>query len=140
MTVEQPGTATDRNMALLDTNVADSASTGTTREMTATLPGGDELPGMFGTEIEGPTIEQPALHESDHQPTIRQKVETALKQSGADQTAELAIDDLGLDLGAFETPETAGEATEASPEGADAGRRIGRALAPRHGAGESRPG
>jgi pilus assembly protein FimV len=116
VTVEQPGTATDRNMALLDTNVRDSASTGTTREMTATLPGGDELPGVFATEIDGPTIEQPALHESDHQPTIRQKVETALKQSGADQTAELAIDDLGLDLGAFETPETAGEATEASPE------------------------
>jgi pilus assembly protein FimV len=117
VTVEQPGTATDRNMALLDTNAADSASTGTTREMTATLPGGDELPGVFGTELEGPTIEQPALHESDHQPTIRQKVETALKQSGADQTAELAIDDLGLDLDAFETPETAGEATEAAPEG-----------------------
>ena len=116
VTVEQPGTATDRNMALLDTNVSDGASTGTTREMTATLPGGDELPGMYGTEVEGPTIEQPALHESDHQPTIRQKVETALKQSGADQTAELAIDDLGLDLGAFETPEAAAEGTEASPE------------------------
>ncbi|MGH8202407.1 MAG: FimV/HubP family polar landmark protein, partial [Steroidobacteraceae bacterium] len=116
VTAEQPGTATDRNMALLDTSVTDSASTGTTREMTATLPGGDELPGVFGTEIEGPTIEQPALHESDHQPTIRQKVETALKQSGADQTAELAIDDLGLDLGAFETPEAGAEATEALPE------------------------
>jgi pilus assembly protein FimV len=116
VTVEQPGTATDRNMALLDTNVTDNSTTGTTREMTATLPGGDELPGMFGTEVEGPTIEQPALHESDHQPTIRQKVETALRQGGADQTAELAIDDLGLDLGAFEMPEAAGEATEASPE------------------------
>ena len=56
------------------------------------------------------------------QPTIRQKVETALKQSGAEQTAELAIDDLGLDLGAFEAAEQRGEATEASPEGADAGR------------------
>ncbi len=62
-TVEQPGTATDRNMALLDAPLAD-ASTGTTREMTATLPGGDEIPGEFGTEIiEGPTIEQPgAVH------------------------------------------------------------------------------
>jgi pilus assembly protein FimV len=113
-TVEQPGSATDRNMAMLDAPFADNA-TGTTREMTATLPGGDEVPGMFGTEMEGPTIEQPALHVSD-QPTIRQKVETAMKQSGADQTAELAIDDLGLDLGAFDSPESAGEAAEASPE------------------------
>jgi pilus assembly protein FimV len=114
VTVEQPGTATDRNMALLDAPFAD-ASTGTTREMTATLPGGDEVPGMYGTEIEGPTIEQPALH-TQEQPTIRQKVETAMKQGGAEQTAELAIDDLGLDLGAFDTPEPAGEPTEASPE------------------------
>jgi pilus assembly protein FimV len=115
VTAEQPGTATDRNMALLDAPFADGA-TGSTREMTATLPGGDEAPGMYGTEImEGPTMEQPALHVSD-QPTIRQKVETAMKQSGAEQTAELAIDDLGLDLGAFDTPEPAGEAGEASPE------------------------
>jgi pilus assembly protein FimV len=113
-TVEQPGTATDRNMALLDAPLAD-ASTGTTREMTATLPGGDELPGTYGTEIEGPTLEQPALY-TQEQPTIRQKVETAMKQSGAEQTAELAIDDLGLDLGAFDTPESAGEGAEASPE------------------------
>jgi len=112
-TVEQPGTATDRNMALLDTSVTDNATTGTTREMTATLPGGED--GVFGTEIEGPTIEQPALHVSD-QPTIRQKVETALKQSGAEQTAELAIDDLGLDLGAFDAPEQAGEANEPPQE------------------------
>jgi pilus assembly protein FimV len=114
VTVEQPGTATDRNMALLDAPFAD-ASTGTTREMTATLPGGDELPGTYGTEIEGPTIEQPALH-TQEQPTIRQKVETAMKQSGAEQTAELAIDDLGLDLGAFDAPEPAAEPAEASPE------------------------
>ncbi|MGB6485577.1 MAG: FimV/HubP family polar landmark protein [Steroidobacteraceae bacterium] len=114
VTVEQPGTATDRNMALLDVPFADN-TTGTTREMTATLPGGDEVPGTYGTEIEGPTIEQPALH-TQEQPTIRQKVETAMKQSGAEQTAELAIDDLGLDLGAFDAPEPAGEPAEASPE------------------------
>jgi len=115
VTVEQPGTATDRNMALTDTHFVDNA-TGVTREMTATLPGADEVPGEFETELEGPTIEQPALHVSE-QPTIRQKVETALKQSGAEQTAELAIDDLGLDLGAFEAADHPGEATEASPEG-----------------------
>ena len=116
VTVEQPGTATDRNMALTDTHFADNA-TGSTREMTATLPGGDEVSGSFGTtEMEGPTIEQPALHVSE-QPTIRQKVETALKQSGSEQTAELAIDDLGLDLGQFDTPEHADETAEVSPEG-----------------------
>ncbi|MDE2052564.1 MAG: hypothetical protein KGJ72_16270 [Gammaproteobacteria bacterium] len=114
VTVESPGTATDRNMALLDTHFTDNA-TGSTREMTATLPGGDELAGEFGTEIEGPTIEQPALHMSE-QPTIKEKVEHALRQSGAEQTAELAIDDLGLDLGAFDADGTPGEATEASPE------------------------
>ena len=114
VTVEQPGTATDRNMALTDTHFVDNA-TGSTREMTATMPGADEVPGEFGTELEGPTIEQPALHVSE-QPTIRQKVETALKQSGGEQTAELAIDDLGLDLGAFEAAEQPGEGSEA-PEG-----------------------
>jgi pilus assembly protein FimV len=112
-TAESPGTATDRNMALLDTHF-DNA-TGSTREMTATMPGGDELPGTFGTELEGPTIEQPGLYASE-QPTIKQKVESALKQSGGEQTAELAIDDLGLDLGAFEAAEHAGEATEVSHE------------------------
>ncbi|HET9108909.1 MAG TPA: FimV/HubP family polar landmark protein [Steroidobacteraceae bacterium] len=111
-TAESPGTATDRNMALLDTNFADNA-TGSTREMTATLPGGDDV--EFGTEIEGPTVEQPALHMAE-QPTIRQKVESALKQSGGEQTAELAIDDLGLDLGAFEAAEQPAEASEASAE------------------------
>jgi pilus assembly protein FimV len=113
VTAEQPGTATDRNMALLDTNFADNA-TGSTREMTATMPG-EEMPGTYGTEMEGPTIEQPALYVSE-QPTIKQKVESALRQSGAEQTAELAIDDLGLDLGAFESAEQAGEPSEASPE------------------------
>jgi pilus assembly protein FimV len=107
-----PGTATDRNMSLSETHFADNA-TGSTREMTATLPGADGV--EFGTEIEGPTVEQPALHVSE-QPTIRQKVETALKQSGGEQTAELAIDDLGLDLGAFDADGTPGQPGEVSPE------------------------
>ncbi len=47
-----------------------------------------------------PTVEQPALN-LGHQAALRQKVE-ALSQ-GSDRTAELAIDDLGLDLGTFET-------------------------------------
>ena len=111
-TVESPGNATDRNVAL-DTHFENNA-TGTTREMTATLPGhDDDVPIEFGTE--GPTIEQPALHTME-QPTIRQKVETALRQSGAEQTAELAIDDLGLDLGAFDAAEQPSEPADASPE------------------------
>jgi pilus assembly protein FimV len=111
-TIESPGTATDRNMALPDPNFADNA-TGSTREMTATLPGADDV--EFGTEIEGPTVEQPALRMSE-QPTIRQKVESALKQGSAEQTAELAIDDLGLDLGAFDAAEQTAEPSEASAE------------------------
>jgi pilus assembly protein FimV len=47
-------------------------------------------------------------------PTIRQKVETALKQSGTEQTQELAIDDLGLDLGHADTVDQPGLA---APEG-----------------------
>ena len=114
-TAEMPGSATDRNLALTDKHFAVNA-TGSTREMTATLPGADE-PGEFGTEIEGPTVEQPALHMSEH-PTLKQKVESALKQSGGEQTAELAIDDLGLDLGAFEgeQPGAEGGPAESSPE------------------------
>jgi pilus assembly protein FimV len=132
-----PG-ATDRNLALTDSHFADNATTGSTREMTAstremaaatremtreitremtaTLPGRDEPTGEFGTMIEGPTIEQPALQMSEH-PSIKRKVESALKQSGGEQTAELAIDDLGLDLGAFDSdpPGTEGVA-ESSPE------------------------
>src|SRR5471030_1535129 len=58
---------------------------------------------MDEDSVELPTIEQP-FPEHDDNPTIRQKVEMALKQGGgADQTAELAIDDLGLDLGALDT-------------------------------------
>jgi pilus assembly protein FimV len=138
VTGASPGSATDRNLTLTDSHFAENATTGSTREMTAstremaaatremtreitremtaTLPGGDEPTGEFGTVIEGPTVEQPALQMSEH-PTIKKKVESALKQSGADQTAELAIDDLGLDLGAFETEQSGTDGTvESSPE------------------------
>ncbi|MGA7539361.1 MAG: FimV/HubP family polar landmark protein, partial [Steroidobacteraceae bacterium] len=129
-----PGGATDRNLALTDTHLLDNATGSTrqmatsgstremtrqmTREMTATMPGRDEATAEFGTEIEGPTVEQPALYMAD-QPTIKQKVESALKTSGvAEQTAELAIDDLGLDLGAFEAEQPGADAApaEGSPE------------------------
>jgi pilus assembly protein FimV len=83
--------ATDANLALH--GLEDSASA-TTRQMTlqATADGVE------------PTVEQPNLQHDDN-PTIRQKVERALRQGGGggEQTAELAIDDLGLDLGGVDT-------------------------------------
>ena len=56
---------------------------------------------------EAPTVEQPAMSTPDN-PTIRQKVEIAMRQNSAEQTAELAIDDLGLDLGALDTMDQPG--------------------------------
>jgi len=52
---------------------------------------------------ESPTVEQPALRAGGG-PTIRAKLDAALRQNASpgDQTAELAIDDLGLDLGDLE--------------------------------------
>ena len=102
--------ATDRTFALDDettgtnSTAPSTSSTGTTRQMTQKITrDADVLMPEFGSETEGPTIEQPALSSADN-PTIRQKVEMALKQGpAAEQTAELAIDDLGLDLGALDT-------------------------------------
>jgi pilus assembly protein FimV len=91
---------------------------GTTREMapqfrdapTAESPRLDlDLDDFLGTSAssaesaEAPTVEQPALR-AGGSPTIRAKLDAALRQSAAagDQTAELAIDDLGLDLGDLE--------------------------------------
>jgi pilus assembly protein FimV len=93
--------ATDRGFAF--------ESNTTTRQMTQKMSRESE-PVMreFGPESEGPTVEQPALNGGDN-PTIRQKVAMALKQGhSAEQTAELAIDDLGLDLGALDTVDQPG--------------------------------
>jgi pilus assembly protein FimV len=104
--VARAGTATDRNAAIEGTFTG-SNSTGTTRQMTARIPQeSDDIMSEFGSE--GPTVEQPALNSPDN-PTIRQKVAMALKQTPtAEQTAELAIDDLGLDLAGLDTVEQAG--------------------------------
>jgi pilus assembly protein FimV len=93
---------TDRNIALLESTLRDgSAATGSTRQMTAKMRRQNEQ-----GDAEGPTVEQPSLPTHDASPTIRKKVETVLRQtSSADQTAELAIDDLGLDLGSVDTAE-----------------------------------
>jgi pilus assembly protein FimV len=87
---------TDQNLALHGLDFGGEASSATTRQMTQHSESMDE------DSVELPTIEQP-FPQHDDNPTIRQKVEMALRQSGgADQTAELAIDDLGLDLGGLD--------------------------------------
>jgi pilus assembly protein FimV len=51
---------------------------------------------------DAPTVEQPQLRSSENA-TIREKIDAAARGGvPADQTAELALDDLGLDLGALE--------------------------------------
>ncbi len=90
---DSPTSVTDRNAAIEGTYLS---TTGTTREMTARVrPESTIATG----EMEAPTVEQPAIAVTQENPTIRQKVETALRQSGSEQTAELALDDLGLDVG-----------------------------------------
>jgi FimV-like protein len=65
----------------------------TTREMTVK---------MTQAGSEAPTVEQPALRPLD-EPTIREKVDGAMRRKlSTDQTAELALDDLGLELGSLE--------------------------------------
>jgi pilus assembly protein FimV len=98
---ESTTNVTDRNLALESSAIR----TGSTRQMTANLR-------QPGAEAEGPTVEQPALARPDN-PTIRKKVETALKQGGAGETQELAIDDLGLDLGNADTVDQPALATAA---------------------------
>jgi pilus assembly protein FimV len=102
-TTESTTNVTDRNSALFE-----GSATATTRQMTQRVEG----TGATG-EMEGPTVEQPAIGSPDNA-TIRQKVETVLRQSGADQTAELAIDDLGLDVGPVDTVDQPGPAAPAS--------------------------
>ena len=101
---DSPTNVTDRNAAL-----GGLGATGTTRQMTARLR--QDL--STTTEVDAPTVEQPAF--TQDQPTIRQKVETALKS--AEQTAELALDDLGLDVGQVDTVEQPGPAAAAGAEG-----------------------
>jgi pilus assembly protein FimV len=83
---------------------SDLDRTATTREMV--LPG---LEGLEGTAerlaVDGPTVEQPTL--DDLSDTLVGKLDAHSGfQGSSDQTAELAIDDLGLDLGKFDATGT----------------------------------
>src|SRR2546421_3220811 len=109
-----PGVDLDFGSALGDfESTAESPAsnrTATTRQMTAKLTqDSGMLTPDFGADEEAPTVERPGLAASET-PTIRQKVEMALRQggSGVEQTAELAIDDLGLDLGALDPADQPG--------------------------------
>jgi pilus assembly protein FimV len=95
---------------------------GTTREMPAVPAaarglGDTERVAVGGADLGGdaPTVEQPQLR-PDENATIRQKLDAAARSGllTGEQTAELAIDDLGLDLGALDTE--AEEQAEASPD------------------------
>ncbi|MBV8496130.1 MAG: hypothetical protein JO361_05030, partial [Gammaproteobacteria bacterium] len=99
-TVESTTNVTDQNEALIGSTFL--STTGATREMTARI----EKESETGTETEGPTVEQPAIGGDNR--TVRQKVESALRQGGVDRTEELAIDDLGLDVGGADTVDQPG--------------------------------
>jgi pilus assembly protein FimV len=114
---EGAATVTDANLALHDDGFTPEAGTATTRQMTQKIR--DNSPtAAFAADLEAPTVEQPALARGGDNPTVRQKVEVAMRQSGqaAEQTAELAIDDLGLDLTSLDTMDQPGlAATQESP-------------------------
>ncbi|MBS0365278.1 MAG: hypothetical protein JSR67_05580 [Proteobacteria bacterium] len=101
---ESPTNVTDRNAALLDSGILNV--TGTTREMTARMARAGQT-----AEMEGPTVEQPALMSAS--PTLR--LDAALRRGHlGEQTEELAVDDLGLDVGAPDTVEQPGPASAAA--------------------------
>jgi len=99
-------TGSTRSMA----GAAPGSSTASTREMPAAPAPqwADEetsrVSPVQATEADAPTVEQLALQRGEHA-TIREKLNAANRHGmlNAEQTAELAIDDLGLDLGTLDT-------------------------------------
>ncbi len=91
------GTAqmTEATTGVTDSNLAALGATGVTRQMTAKMR-------RPNADAEAPTVEQPTL-DTDEGRTVRAKFERRVQ--GGEQTAELAIDDLGLDLGSVDTAE-----------------------------------
>jgi pilus assembly protein FimV len=112
-------TVTDANLALHDEEAfaANGTGTQTTRQMTQKIRQEEPTVATYGGDFEAPTVEQPALYGNGSNQTVRQKVETAMRQgSAAEQTAELAIDDLGLDLAALDTMDQPGiNSTQEAP-------------------------
>jgi pilus assembly protein FimV len=102
---------------VLDDPERGNDSTGSTREMPnaptremPAVPGGGtgqtatmRIAGASAADPEAPTVEQPQLRGGENS-TIREKIGAAARSelSKSEQTAELALDDLGLDLGALE--------------------------------------
>jgi len=104
VTAETAVGATDKNLALHlpDDHGHDSGATltGATRLMSP-----PRAPGALDEfDLDGNTVEQP---QAGYGATgVRDKLESALKQTPqVDETAELALDDLGLDLGALDAPD-----------------------------------
>jgi pilus assembly protein FimV len=94
---------------VLDDPLRGAESTGITREMqeqeSARSGVTAEVTTLDTVSGDTPTVEQPQLAMGDH-PTIRQKLESrAGELPHAERTAEVALDDLGLDLGALEGAE-----------------------------------
>jgi pilus assembly protein FimV len=94
---------------VLDDPLRGAESTGITREMaeqeSAQSGVTAEVTTLDTVSGEAPTVEQPQLVMGDH-PTIRQKLESrAGELPHAERTTEVALDDLGLDLGALEGAE-----------------------------------
>jgi pilus assembly protein FimV len=90
-----------------------SDSSATTREMAArtqespTVESAKYQPSRFGTAADVPTVESPVLRDRASS-TIKEKIDSALirKDSlSSEQTAELALDDLGLDVGSLDALE-----------------------------------
>ncbi len=97
--------ATDKNLALDSPTIAlGDMGTGSTQEMTQGRLDAARFGGLNeGVTQESPTIEQP-LPGIDATATVRQRVEKVLQQTPhVEHTAELAIDDLGLDLNSLDT-------------------------------------
>jgi pilus assembly protein FimV len=90
---------TDRNLTVLEGGGYgnNGAATGSTRQMTSRM--------RQHADSEGPTVEQPTLDTAEAGLTVRTKPGAPLRSGSAEQTAELAIDDLGLDLGSVDTAE-----------------------------------
>jgi pilus assembly protein FimV len=80
----------------------DLARTATTRQMTQPDFANDESTPTQRMAIDGPTVEQPTLQMGDALTVKIDAQGNGQGSGGSDQTAELAIDDLGLDLGSLE--------------------------------------